>query len=98
MDNIKTIFVDLYGDQLRKPHTTLVECHFDEYFDQQIQKLEKTALNQDTRAAESSALVEQAPISVSENFDDELPPLPGLLSRGRQIMSEAEGGAKLICV
>ncbi|CZS98768.1 probable signal recognition particle receptor subunit alpha [Rhynchosporium graminicola] len=64
VDNIKTIFVDLYGDQLRKPHTTLVECHFDEYFDQQIQKLEKTAINQDTK------------------FDDEPPPLPGLLSRG----------------
>jgi len=59
-----------------------VECHFDEYFDQQIQKLEKTALNQDTRVAESSAYVEEAPPSVSEKFDDEPPPLPGLLSRG----------------
>merc|ERR1712093_861713 len=82
VDNIKTIFVDLYGDQLKKPHTTIVECHFDEYFDQQIQKLEKTALNQDTRVAESSAYVEEAPPSVSEKFDDEPPPLPGLLSRG----------------
>ena len=59
-----------------------MECHFDEYFDQQIQKLEKTALNQDTRVAESSAYVEEAPPSVSEKFDDEPPPLPGLLSRG----------------
>ncbi|CZT12043.1 signal recognition particle receptor subunit alpha [Rhynchosporium agropyri] len=82
VDNIKTIFVDLYGDQLRKPHTTLVECHFDEYFDQQIQKLEKTAINQDTKVAEATAFVEEAPPLVSEKFDDEPPPLPGLLSRG----------------
>jgi signal recognition particle receptor subunit alpha len=82
VDNIKTLFVDLYGDQLKKPHTTLVECHFDEYFDQQIRELEKTALNQDTRVAESAALVEEAPPSVSQNFGDEPPPLPGILSRG----------------
>lgn len=73
--------MDLYGDQLRKPHTTIVECHFDEYFDQQISQLEKTALNQDTRVAESIALLEEAPPSLSRELD-EPPPLPGLLSRG----------------
>ncbi|KAE9380442.1 SRP54-domain-containing protein [Stipitochalara longipes BDJ] len=83
VDNIKTIFVDLYGDQLKKPHTTLIECHFDEYFDQQIRELEKTALNQDTRVAESAALVEEAPPSISQSFGDEPPPLPGILSRGQ---------------
>lgn len=80
MDNIKTLFVDLYGDQLRKPHTTIVECHFDEYFDQQVRELEKTAINHDTRTAESSALIEEAPPSID---DDEPPPLPGLMSRGQ---------------
>ncbi|EHL00795.1 putative Signal recognition particle receptor subunit alpha [Glarea lozoyensis 74030] len=83
VDNIKTIFVDLYGDQLRKPHTTVVECHFDDYFDQQVRELEKTALNQDTRTAESTAFIEQAPISISGDLGDEPPPLPGLLSRGQ---------------
>ncbi|EKD14581.1 uncharacterized protein L3040_000103 [Drepanopeziza brunnea f. sp. 'multigermtubi'] len=83
VDNIKAIFVDLYGDQLKRPNTTLVECHFDEYFDQQIQKLEKTGLGKDTRAAESSLFVEEAPPSTSGNFDDEPPPMPGLLSRGQ---------------
>ncbi|CAG8977227.1 hypothetical protein HYALB_00007923 [Hymenoscyphus albidus] len=82
VDNIKTLFVDLYGDQLKKPHTTVVECHFDDYFDQQVRKLEKTALNQDTRTAESSAFLEEAPPSISESID-EPPPLPGLLSRGQ---------------
>ncbi|PBP24727.1 signal sequence receptor alpha subunit [Diplocarpon rosae] len=76
VDNIKTIFVDLYGDQLKKPHTTLVKCHFDDYFDQQIQRLEETALNQDARAAEPSDF------AGAEKLDDEPPPLPGLLPRG----------------
>jgi signal recognition particle receptor subunit alpha len=82
VDNIKTLFVDLYGDQLKKPHTTIVECHFDEYFDQQVRELEKTALNQDTRVAEA-AVLEEAPVSVSRNLGDEPPPLPGLISRGQ---------------
>jgi signal recognition particle receptor subunit alpha len=43
VDNIKTIFVGLYGEQLRKPHTSMIECHtFDEYFDQQLSSLEGT--------------------------------------------------------
>jgi signal recognition particle receptor subunit alpha len=82
VDNIKTLFVDLYGDQLKKPHTTLVECHFDEYFDQQIRELENTGLNQDTRVAESAAPGEEAPPSLPQSFGDEPPPLPGILSRG----------------
>ena len=53
VDNIKTIFIDLYGDQLKKPHTTIVECHFDEYFDQQMQQLEKTGLGTDPRFPDS---------------------------------------------
>lgn len=75
MDNIRTIFVDLYGDQLKKPHTTLVHCHeFDQYFDQQYLKLSGTAPSQDpgTSVADSSP-----PLG---NYDDEPPPLPDLLS------------------
>lgn len=42
MDNIKIIFVDLYRDQLKKPYTSIVECDFDDYFDQQVRELEGT--------------------------------------------------------
>ncbi|QSZ36682.1 hypothetical protein DSL72_006563 [Monilinia vaccinii-corymbosi] len=82
VDNVKTIFVDLYGDQLRKPHTTVVECPFDEYFDQQVRELEKSALNQDARVAEASAFEYSIPM-ISTTSDDEPPPLPGSLSRGQ---------------
>lgn len=71
--------MDLYGDQLKKPHTTIVECHFDEYFDQQMRELEKTGLNKDTRPEEPNSFFEATSPGVS---DDEPPPLPGLLSRG----------------
>lgn len=60
-----------------------MECHFDDYFDQQIRELEKTSLNQDTRTAESAALLEEAPPFVSGNLGDEPPPLPGILSKGQ---------------
>ncbi|RAL65828.1 hypothetical protein DID88_005491 [Monilinia fructigena] len=82
VDNVKTIFVDLYGDQLRKPHTTVVECPFDGYFDQQVRELEKSALNHDARVAETSAFEESIPL-ISTTSDDEPPPLPGSLSRGQ---------------
>lgn len=41
VDNIKTLFVKLYGDQLTRPNTTIVECaRFDDYFNQQLNELE----------------------------------------------------------
>lgn len=40
LENVKTLFVDLYGQQLGRPNTSVVECPFDEYFDQQIKELE----------------------------------------------------------
>ena len=27
VDNVRTLFVSLYGEQLKKPHSTIVECH-----------------------------------------------------------------------
>ncbi|KAK4125292.1 SRP54-domain-containing protein [Parathielavia appendiculata] len=51
VDNIKAIFVSLYGDQLKKPNTMIVECvKFDEYFDQQLQELEQGSGKPDARA------------------------------------------------
>ena len=51
LDNIRTLFVDLYGDQLRKPHTSQVECPFDDYFDQQVKELEKDAAHDTSKGA-----------------------------------------------
>ncbi|KAF4920801.1 Signal recognition particle receptor subunit alpha-like protein [Colletotrichum viniferum] len=91
VDNIKTIFVDLYGEQLTKPHTTLVECNkFDEYFDQQMRELETTGPKGDSNISDADFAKEDE--TLSGNLGDE-PPLPsGLHYRGRGI-NGANGGA-----
>ena len=82
MDNIKTLFVDLYGDQLKKPHTTVIECHsFDEYFDQQLRELEKSGVLETDP--------QQKALS-SDNLGDEPPLPPGLTFRGRAVNSGNE--------
>lgn len=41
LDNVRTLFTSLYRDQLKRPNASVFECHFDPYFDRQIQELEK---------------------------------------------------------
>ncbi|CAD6579870.1 MAG: hypothetical protein ASARMPREDX12_009392 [Alectoria sarmentosa] len=78
LDNIRIIFVDLYKEQLRKPHTSVVECDFDGYFDQQIRELESAAEKNPKRVAQPS-LAELTPPSSSESgHEGPPPPLPGL--------------------
>ena len=80
LDNIRVIFVDLYKDQLKKPHTSVVQCDFDGYFDQQVRELEGSA-GQKTQRAPQLALDELTPPASSENgIDEPPPPIPGLLS------------------
>lgn len=78
MHNIRIIFVDLYKDQLRKPHTSVLECDFDGYFDQQVKELEGATEKNPPRAPQ--ILVDDlTPPSSSENGLQEPPPqLPGL--------------------
>ncbi|KAI1079594.1 SRP54-domain-containing protein [Whalleya microplaca] len=93
VDNLKTIFIDLYGDQLKKPNTTIVSCDkFDEYFDQQYRELESSAANKGPQASGASFPLEED--RISGNLGDE-PPLPGLKHRAKQnslheLPSEAE--------
>ncbi|KAI1122820.1 SRP54-domain-containing protein [Nemania abortiva] len=80
VDNLKTIFVDLYGDQLKKPNTTIVHCHkFDEYFDQQYQELETRGGAKSVQAVDTAFHFEDE--AVSGNLGDEPPLPPGLKQR-----------------
>lgn len=82
VDNIKTLFVDLYGDQLKKPNTTIVECHgFDEYFDQQVRELEGST-SKGPAVVPEAALPREEP-TLSGNLGDEPPPPPGLHYKGK---------------
>ncbi|KAG5943100.1 hypothetical protein E4U60_006921 [Claviceps pazoutovae] len=76
VDNIRTIFVKLYGEQLTKPHTTVVECAgFDDYFEQQMEEL-------DASSSTAPPAVTDAGQSASVN---QVPAAPGLSHRGRHI-------------
>ena len=80
LDNIRVIFVELYGDQCKKPHTSIVECDFDGYFEQQVKELESSA-KESTERAPQIIHSDLTPPSSSENGLDEAPPLiPGLLA------------------
>lgn len=96
LDNIRIIFVDLYKDQLRKPHTSVVECDFDGYFDQQVKELESKA--ETVSQAPQIAVEDLTPPSSSDSGSHEPPPpLPGLVavsqsaapSRRRQINGDS---------
>lgn len=74
VDNIKTIFVQLYGDQLTKPNTTQVECrNFDQYFDQQLQELERLDTKSPAKLLPAHATNEKDAISGKQGDD---PPSP----------------------
>ncbi|KAG6038403.1 hypothetical protein E4U19_000599 [Claviceps sp. Clav32 group G5] len=76
VDNIRTIFVKLYGEQLTKPHTTIVECAgFNDYFEQQLEEL-------DASSSTAPPAVTDAGQSASVN---QIPVAPGLSHRGRHI-------------
>ncbi|OAA75378.1 signal sequence receptor alpha subunit [Akanthomyces lecanii RCEF 1005] len=76
VDNIRTIFVSLYGEQVKKPHTTLVECHgFDEYFDQQLRELDKSSTADPTESIDD----------FDDSPDSNRLSAPGLTYRGRAV-------------
>ena len=78
MDNIRIIFVDLYKDQLKKPHTSVVECDFDGYFNQQVKELESTAEKNPQRAPQITVDDLTPQPSYETGIDGLPPPLPDL--------------------
>lgn len=71
--------MDLYKDQLRKPHTSVVECDFDAYFDQQLKELESSTARSTVQKQEASLDDLTPPSSSGTGPDEAPPPLPGLL-------------------
>lgn len=71
--------MDLYRDQLRKPHTSIVECDFDIYFDQQLKELEGTTDHSTQRAVPQFTLNEFESRSVSAHGLGNAPPISSLL-------------------
>ncbi|KAL8882939.1 MAG: hypothetical protein Q9192_007498 [Flavoplaca navasiana] len=87
LDNIRVLFVDLYGDQVRKPHSTVVECSFDDYFDQQVKELEQSA-DAPQRAPQIVRDHQDPTTTLELDSAEPLPPIPALLS-GRKSPTSA---------
>lgn len=82
--------MDLYKDQLKKPHTSIVQCDFDGYFDQQVRELEGS-VGQNTQRAPQFAIDDLTPPSSSESGQNEpSPPIPGLLISNYGTTSSSE--------
>ncbi|KAL8651504.1 MAG: hypothetical protein Q9226_004684 [Calogaya cf. arnoldii] len=88
LDNIRVLFVDLYGDQVKKPHSTVVECNFDDYFDQQVKELEQSA-----DASQRTPQIVRNDRDSTNHLDEESEPppplIPGLLSGRKSPTSTA---------
>ena len=95
LDNIRIIFTDLYRDQLKKPHTSVVECDFDGYFDQQVRELENAAERNPQRVAQTALDEDIPPPNFENGHEGSPPPLPGL-APGRLASDSGEEDEELI--
>ncbi|KAL8945563.1 MAG: hypothetical protein Q9222_007905, partial [Ikaeria aurantiellina] len=81
LDNIRVLFVDLYGDQIKKPHSSVVECDFDGYFNQQVKELEGSA----EPSQKSPPIIRTEPPSQADSdHGSEEPPPPAPLPLSNQ--------------
>ncbi len=72
--------MDLYKDQLKKPHTSIVQCDFDGYFNQQVRELEGSAEQNTQRAPQLTPDDFTPPSSSGNAVDEPAPPIPGLIN------------------
>ncbi|CEL01725.1 Putative Signal recognition particle receptor [Aspergillus calidoustus] len=85
LDNISTIFIDLYKNQLKSERARIVEYPFDKYFDQQVRELEDNATaGLVSSEAAGDAEARKDPLASSDNGGPPPPPVPGLLKAQSQ--------------
>ncbi|KAF2257188.1 P-loop containing nucleoside triphosphate hydrolase protein [Trematosphaeria pertusa] len=80
LDNVRALFVGLYGEQLKKEHTSVVNCDkFGPYFERQIQELE----GQSDAASSSTTApnVKLTPPSTDNDSAEENAPQPPVLHK-----------------
>ncbi|KAL4803278.1 signal recognition particle, alpha subunit, N-terminal-domain-containing protein [Aspergillus unguis] len=80
LDNISTIFIDLYKNQLKSERARIAEYPFDKYFDQQVRELEDNATaGFVSEASAADAEARKDPLASADNGGPPPPPVPGLL-------------------
>ncbi|PKY06775.1 P-loop containing nucleoside triphosphate hydrolase protein [Aspergillus campestris IBT 28561] len=88
LENISTLFIDLYKDKLLGNRVRITEYPFDRYFDQQVRELEDNT-GVVPRAVITSEDDKKDPLVSSDNGGPPPPPVPGLL---RAQLDAAPGG------
>ena len=76
LDDVKTLFTALYGHQFKKPYTSVVECHFDDYFNRKVQELEKQLGRPEVSSAPVDPVIRHKEREDADGFL--APPMPGL--------------------
>ncbi|PYH94272.1 signal sequence receptor alpha subunit [Aspergillus ellipticus CBS 707.79] len=90
LDNISTLYIDLYKDQLKSTRARIVQYPFDKYFDQQIRELEDNSGSISSEAFVAHAVDKKDPLVSSDNGGPPPPSVPGLVKAQPQA---ALGGA-----
>ncbi|KKK17311.1 hypothetical protein P175DRAFT_0484370 [Aspergillus ochraceoroseus IBT 24754] len=84
LDNISTIFIDLYKTQLKSERVRIIEYPFDKYFDQQVRELEDNAGFASSDAAMVHSEARKDPLVSSDNGGPPPPSSPDLLKAQHQ--------------
>ncbi|KAE8151249.1 signal recognition particle, alpha subunit, N-terminal-domain-containing protein [Aspergillus avenaceus] len=79
LDNISTLFIDLYKDQLRSTRARTIEYPFDKYFEQQIRELEDNTASINSEGFVTSAEFKKDTLVSSEHGGPPPPSVPNLL-------------------
>jgi signal recognition particle receptor subunit alpha len=77
LENISTIFIDLYKDQVKGNRVRILTYRFDPYFDQQVRELEDNTGFVGEHVLEASE--KKDPLVSSDNGGPPPPPVPGLV-------------------
>ncbi|KAB8270258.1 signal recognition particle, alpha subunit, N-terminal-domain-containing protein [Aspergillus minisclerotigenes] len=84
LDNISTLFIDIYKDQLRSTRVRVVEYPFDRYFEQQVKELEDNSASINSEGVVTGAEHKKDPLVSSEHGGPPPPSVPGLIQAQRQ--------------
>lgn len=79
LDNIRTIFVNLYKSRLTKADAGVGQYAFDEYYDQQLREVESTSRSSVSTAIPRVVAERKDPLQEADNGGPPPPPVPGLL-------------------
>ncbi|RAH42190.1 signal recognition particle receptor subunit alpha [Aspergillus brunneoviolaceus CBS 621.78] len=84
LDNIATLYIDLYKDQLRSTRARIVQYPFDKYFDQQVRELEGSSGFVASESSVANAVDKKDPLVSSDNGGPPPPSASGLIKAQQQ--------------